>query len=132
MKPVRYLLRSRRGNALVLAILTTMLLFIIGMAFLSTTMTERATTVTVEQDAILDHGIEQVIDQINEALAGDLFHNGLLGRSAAYDYPDDSDPWLASLEPEFYDGTAPGAIYPSHYYWPHITDLWGRFLWKGI
>ena len=119
--------RVRRGNALVLAILTTMLLFIIGMAFLSSTMTERATTVTVEQDAILDHGIEQVIDRINEVLVLDVTNstNPLNNEARNYDYPDAKNSWLASLEPEFDDGTISGS--PPHYYWRHITDLWGRF-----
>jgi hypothetical protein len=128
MKPIK-ILRSRRGNALVLAILATMLLFIIGMAFLSSTMTERATTVTVEQDAVLDNGIDMVIDRINQVLVDDVNNRTqenrvLSGETRNYDYPDGSHPWLASLEPEYDDGTTSGV---AHYYWRHITDLWGTF-----
>ncbi len=126
MKPIKHILhkiiRSRRGNALILAILTTMLLFIVGMVFLSSTIMEKSTIVNLDQDEILDNGVQQVIDKIDAVLAADMISSGLLN-TRPYDYPGPSDPWLASSEPEIYydaDGTM-------WYSWPHITDLWGDF-----
>jgi len=126
--------KNPSGNALLLAIVVTMLLFILGMAFLSSMMTEKTTARQAEYEAVLDHGVEKVIARINDVLVQDLFGNdGILlngdKSDEPYDYPGAADPWLASLEPEFMDtGTnSLGQQYPFHYYWPHITDLWNKW-----
>ncbi|MBN1845321.1 MAG: hypothetical protein JW810_06525, partial [Sedimentisphaerales bacterium] len=121
----------RRGNVLVLAILMTMLLFILGIAFLSTTMIEKSTVASLGNEEYLDSGVQIVVERINEVLVDDLFQGTnydaavLNNPERLYDYPDDNNFWLASLEPEFDDGSFTG--YPPHYFWRHITDLWRRF-----
>ena len=127
LKAIYGKLRSRRGNALIMAILATMLLFIIGMAFLSTTIMEKATVVNLDQQDILDNGIQQVIDQINTVLAQDMSSRGLLNKEP-YDYPGEADPWLASSEPEIYTDASGN----TWHYWPHITDLRNIFIHQSV
>ncbi|MCP4709932.1 MAG: helix-hairpin-helix domain-containing protein [Planctomycetes bacterium] len=113
----------RRGSALVMAILITMLLFLIGLGFISKMLTDKASVARIDDQAILDNAVDSVVDDIQQVLTGDLFRGGsFLDGNAAYDYPDSRNRWLASLEPEYYnDGIT------EYYYWPHITDLWNNF-----
>lgn len=116
------------GSALVLAIVTTMLLFIIGLSFFVTTKTEKATVASVESSGILDDAVDAVVNQINTVLVEDLFDpngfSGLLDGTKGneyWDYPGTDDPWLASLSPEYKGQTASG---DELYAWRHITDLY--------
>lgn len=126
-----------KGNALLLAIVTTLLLFIIGMAFMLTSRTDVQTVTAVADRDGLDNAVQAVVNRINTVLVEDLFGTGgtaqLLdgtGANENWDYPytntivadigKNDDPWLASLEPETI--TISGTPY---YYWRHITDLWG-------
>ena len=128
--------KRRRGTALLLAIAVTMLLFIIGFAFLSNTQSNRQTVQGLDRAATIDDGIDAVIAQINKVLVEDLvspggdgiygtIDDGLLDGSADneyYDYPGPDDPWLASLEPE-YSNSTPGFEF---YYWRHLSDIYGN------
>ena len=126
--------RRQRGNALLLGIIATMLLFIMGMAFLSTTMTEKVTVTNVQQRDTLDQGLDAVLQQINTTLTEDLFdENGrLLGGDGTddsaeyYDYPGPDDPWLASTEPEALESSTPNTGSDDTYYWRHLSDLYGN------
>ncbi|MFC1782248.1 hypothetical protein ACFL02_01515 [Planctomycetota bacterium] len=133
-------LLRRRGSALIMAILVTMLLFIVGMAFLSEMITDKASVARIDEDAILDNAVDTVVQKINSVLVGDLFGpGGFLTGSAAYDYPGGVNYWLASLEPEcigdvsgdgaitIFDDVDGDGVFPD-YYWPHITDLWGKWI----
>jgi len=55
-----------------LGIIATMLLFIMGMAFLSTTMTEKVTVSNVQQRDSLDQAVDAVVQQIDTVLRNDL------------------------------------------------------------
>ena len=118
----------KRGSALILAILVTMLLFLIGMGFISMMITDKASVARIDDQAILDNAVDKVVNDIQTTLRNDLFEDinnptTFLTGAAAYDYPDKNNIWLASLEPELYDDT----LGTAYYYWPHITDLWGYF-----
>ena len=128
----------RRGSALVMAILITMLLFLIGMGFISMMLTDKASVARIDDQAILDNAVDAVVDDIKQVLADDLFQGGrFLYGNAAYDYPDGNNRWLASLEPELVGDTNGDGFYNNaddvdgdgqlDYYWPQITDLWGKF-----
>jgi len=125
----------RRGSALLLALVLTIALFIMGLAFVSTTQIEKDTVKHVDELQTLDTAVDTVIGRINNVLVDDLIYNdpalgdemldgqgdsqGNTEKNEYYDYPGPDDPWLASLEPEFYDdGT------DQFYYWRHITDLY--------
>ncbi len=115
----------RRGSALIMAIVITMLLFIIGIVFVLTSQKGRAIVTGSEFRQSLDAGTDAVIERINTVLIEDLFgsDNNLLNKDASdeyWDYPGSDDPWLASLEPEILsDGTN------SYYGWRHISDIYG-------
>lgn len=117
----------RRGSALVMAIVTTMLLFIIGIAFMIRGQMQRTTLSSYDDQDTLGIAVDVVVDEINDTLVADLLGgNGVLldadDGDEYWDYPGADDRWLASLEPvelEYGNGW--------WYGWPHITDLWGQF-----
>ncbi len=114
----------RRGSALILAIVITMILFILGIAFVSTSRSQKETVKSMDTSDELSTAVDTVVDQIDTVLVNDLFgKHGFLSDRAAYDYPDANNKWLASLEPRTYEDNNTGVIY----YWPHITDLWNKF-----
>ena len=134
--------RGRGGSALVLAIVMTMMLFIIGLAFMLSGRTEKLVVSNAGTRESLDGAIEAVIEQINMVLVEDLFgldsfgnldlnmldgggdaSGGVAGQEQDeyYDYPGPDDPWLASLEPELFNVAGIGL-----YAWRHITDLYGN------
>ena len=127
-------IQRRSGSALVMAIVTTMLLFVVGMAFLVSSRTDRQVVSGVEDHGAVNDGIDAVVQQINKVLVEDLFGNdgAMLNNDAGdeyYDYPHtntvapppgaDDDRWLASLEPAY-------NAYTGLYYWRHVTDLYGN------
>ena len=64
--------RGGRGSALLLAIVMTMLLFVIGMAFMISGRTEKETVAVARESDALDTGVQAVISQINTVLTQDL------------------------------------------------------------
>ena len=136
---------KRRGSTLVLALVLTMVLFIMGIAFISTTSIQREMVVNVGQEQFVNDGVDEVVAKIKLELKKDLFeseidddpfndgdYSGFLQGVASYDYPDEKNRWLASLLPE--SGTADTTNTPDYvsddvdvYYFPHISDLWGKF-----
>ncbi len=122
-----------RGSALVMAIVITMLLFIIGIVFVITTQKERTIVTGSEFRQSLDAGVDAVVEQIHTVLINDLFGtdgnmlNGDAGSDEYWDYPGPDDPWLASLEPESYnDNGTSGNTADDWVVWRHITDLYGN------
>jgi len=115
--------KSQRGSILLLAIVTTTILFILGLAFVAVSRTEKKTIASTDNIHTLDEAVETVVAKISDVLREDLFDDGKLLQGAAYDYPDENNKWLASLEPEYY-GKVQGI---ERYYWPHITDLYEDF-----
>lgn len=116
----------RRGSALIMAIVITMLLFIIGIVFVLTSQKGRAIVTGSEFRQSLDAGTDAVVEQINTVLIEDLFgsDNNLLNKDASdeyWDYPGSDDPWLASLEPEVINLS--GIAFCG---WRHISDIYGN------
>jgi len=111
-----------------MALVITVILFIMGLMFVSTTQTEKSSVSGLEEQNTLKTGLDTVIDQINTVLVDDLFGGvggtgNMLDGSAGneyWDYPGPDDPWLASLEPEYVD--LGGGV--GFFYWRHITDLY--------
>jgi len=123
--------RNRRGNTLLLAILMTLLLFIIGITFLSTAITDKTSSLTTGYQMELDNGVDVVVDKIGDVLVQDLFGSGLnknlldgTSGNEPYDYPGPPDRWLASSEPEIFPDLVAGGVY---YGWRQYSDLWGTF-----
>jgi len=122
--------RPRRGSALLLALVLTVILFILGITFVSTTRTDKMASSNAGIDNALDDGVDAVVKQINTVLVQDLFGNGatpvnMLDGTAGneyWDYPGPDDPWLAPLEPMFLFNNGTEDIYG----WRHITDLYGN------
>ena len=104
------------GSALILAVVLTSLLAIIGVLFLMASRVNKIATSAISQTRELDLAVDTVVAQIAEQLALDVPRvdaNGVL--QDYYDYPDDKNAWLASLEPFESDK------------WLHVTDLYDLF-----
>ena len=103
--------RAQKGSALILAMVTTMLLFIIGITFLVNVRQEQDSVSNVTDSAGLDNAVDAVVNEISLVLAEDIYGADDLplnddGSDEAYDYPGGDDLWLASLEPRwFYDSS---------------------------
>jgi len=135
-RTIRQRSKGRRGSALLMALVITVILFIMGLMFVSTTQTEKSAVSGLEEQNTLETGLDAVIDQINTVLVDDLFGVGGIGmldgpgdsynpivlgdEDEYWDYPGPDDPWLASLEPEYVD--LGGGV--GFFYWRHITDLY--------
>ena len=102
--------RFRRGSAIILAIVLTTLLAIIGVLFLFSSRVDSIATSAVGGNEDLKLAVDTVVAQISEVLT----HNvpGVDPNGTYYDYPDNFNPWLASLEPNYLG------------VWPHVTDLY--------
>jgi len=117
-----------------LALVLTVVLFMMGLAFVSNTQTDKVIASGTEDRVSLEQGVDAVVEQINTVLVSDLFGGdgnllngkgdsdpgGLAEADEYYDYPGKDDPWLASLEPYEYGGPGTGV-----YFWRQITDLYG-------
>ena len=99
MKTENRLFRKRRGSALILVVVVTVLLAVVGVMFLMVSRASEMETGAVIQSKDLDSAVDTVVAKINDVLVGDLFD------TATGDFvsnPHDAttdDPWLASLEP---------------------------------
>ena len=111
----------RHGNVLVLVIVTTMMLFIIGIAFISRNRAERLTVANADTAVLLDAGVAVVVGQINKVLVEDLLGansaGGMLDGTAGneyWDYPGATDPWFRGItlrtSPAKANAGSPGAI----------------------
>ena len=105
---------KRRGAALILVIVVTVLLAAIGMMFLMTSRLSEMETAAVANSRDLEAGVQTVVGKINDLLMAD------------YDDPIDYNlDWLCSLEPVLNDNGTPANLTDDFYEWPRITDLWG-------
>ncbi len=128
-------IKNKRGSTLVLALVLTMVLFIMGIAFISTTSIQRDMVENASDGQYVNDGVDVVVSKIKEVLKKDLFedkagYTGFLQGVASYDYPDENNKWLASLTPEeTSDDWDNNNSSDTFYCWPRITDLWERFDW---
>jgi DNA uptake protein ComE-like DNA-binding protein len=104
--------RSQRGSAIILAIVLTTLLAIIGVLFLISSRVDSIATSSIADNKDLTFAVDSVIAQISRDLTADIIMSGDPNYYA--DYPDTSNFWLASLEPNDVN------------MWPHITDLYNQ------
>jgi len=106
------------GSTILMAVVLTMILFIVGFAFMVETQTSLDAAATDKTTDALDRGLIAVTKQIQSVLAEDIdqYFQGEL-----HDYPGVDDRWLASLEPVIWGRDGQGE---NIYSWPHITDLW--------
>ena len=111
---MRYKIRDARyenGSALILAVVLTSLLAIVGVLFVMTARVDKIATSAISEHRELDLAIDAVIARIAQELVLDVPDPCRLNEEY-YDYPDDRNAWLASLEPYESDR------------WLHISDLY--------
>ena len=124
---MKFKLTNKRGSALILALVLTMVLFIMGIAFVSTSSIEYEMAENVNDSQYLSDAADYTVEHVKKVLTEDLFEkpedsSTFLKGAASYDYPDKNNKWLASTTPEV--GYDDAGVY---YYWPQVTDLWETF-----
>jgi len=119
-KSTRYEMRDTRyenGSALILVVVLTSLLAIVGVMFVMVARVDRIATSAISENKTLDSAVEMVIARISQELVLDVPRLG----QEYYDYPDEENAWLASLEP--YD--AEPNLLVDDYRWRQISDVTG-------
>ncbi|MHC4799710.1 MAG: hypothetical protein ACYTF1_24005, partial [Planctomycetota bacterium] len=101
------------GSALILAVVLTSLLAIVGVMFVMVARVDRISTSAISENRELDSAVEAVVAKISQGLVMDV--PGMPEGQEYYDYPDNENAWLASLEPHK-DGV---------YKWRQISDVTG-------
>ncbi len=138
---------SRRGSALILVIVVTVLLAVIGVMFVMVTRLEGVFSASIIQDRRLDEAVRQTTARIEQILMEDLFGSDdpnampADGRGLSnepWDAPGPDDPWLADLEPVWRGSEGTPNPADDLYRWNHITNLaglsgyqWNRNLRNG-
>jgi hypothetical protein len=117
--------REKKGSALILVVIVTVLLSVVGMLFVMTMRMREMTTANVTDDRDLDTAVGAVTEKIGTVLLQDLFGTDLTASiisNEPYDSTTNSDSWLASLEPSIgIDGFGQPV-----FYWSQITDLFSN------
>jgi hypothetical protein len=103
-----------RGSALILTVVLTSLLAIVGVLFVMAARIDKMATTAATESRELTCAIDTVLTQIDQALAEDVPR--VVKGQEYHDYPDESDPWLADLEPYESGGK---------HYWRQISNLGG-------
>jgi len=104
------------GSALILAVVLTSLLAIVGVMFVMVARVDRISTSAISDSRELDSAVEAVVAKISQELVLDV--TGMPKGHEYYDYPDNENAWLASLEP-YKDGT--------NYKWQQISDIYNNW-----
>jgi hypothetical protein len=121
-----------RGSALILVVVVTVLLAMVGIMFLMVSRVGDMMGTGSQQEYQLDQAVGTVTTRIERILMQDLFGNGLDkgiidgkgGVNESYDAPGTADPWLASLEPVFFnDNGTPDDPTDDLYQWPYISNI---------
>ncbi len=120
-----YKLARRKGSALILTMILTMLLAVIGVTFLMVSRVDEAVTSNISEEKQLKSAVDNVIGLISRELVLDT--PGVAGQEY-YDYPGDKDQWLASIEPYTTDSHAD----ETNTYWSQISDVTGYLRREGI
>lgn len=138
---------ARRGSALILVIVVTVLLAVIGVMFVMVTRLDGVLSASIIQDRRLDEAVRQTTARIEQILMEDLFGSDdpnampADGRGLSnepWDAPGPDDPWLADLEPVWRGSEGTPNPADDLYRWNHITNLaglsgyqWNRNLRNG-
>ena len=113
--------RYESGSALILAVVLTSLLAIIGVLFLMASRVNKIAASSISQTRELDLAVDAVVAQIAEELAVDVPRvDANVVLQEYYDYPDEENQWLASLELYEYP---PGS---GTYRWWHLSDVYAN------
>jgi len=106
------------GSALILTVVLTSLLAIVGVLFLMLSRVNKIATSSISENKELNFAVDTVVAKISQELALDVPRTDPNGQRLQeyYDYPDQFNPWLASLEPYRSD---------NNYYWRQISDVTG-------
>ncbi len=127
---------TRRANAMVMAVAMSVLLAIIGSAFVMMARLDRQAVLNVADDQLHDTAVHTVLNRIQKVLADDvvggdgsvkLLDNGYkegedgneLTSREPYDFPGKKDPWLANIEP--YHVSLPSNEY--EYRWLQSSEI---------
>jgi len=90
----------RRGSALIMVVVLTVLLAVIGVLFVMASRIDEMATSSVVYGHELDHAVDSVVELISQRLTDDL--TGAAGERA-FDYPgineQTGDNWLSTVEP---------------------------------
>lgn len=121
----------RRGSALILVVVVTVLLAMVGIMFLMVSRVGDMMGAGTEQEYQLDQAVQAVTARIERLLMEDLFGKNLTsgivdkkgGSNEPYDAPDTADPWLASLEPVLEDPGDPADPTDDLFRWPYISNI---------
>jgi len=105
--------RAQAGSALILAVVLTTLLAIVGVLFVMVARVNKIAASATLESRELDAAVDTVIAEISEELVLDV--PGVAGQEY-YDYPDQYNNWLGSLEP---------SRLGNNYYWRQISDVTG-------
>ncbi len=121
---------SRRGSALIMVVVLTVLFAVIGVLFVMASRIDEMATSSVVYDHELDHAVDSVVELISQRLTDDL----ILGESggASYDYPSNNeargDRWLATTEPKFWGPNLNPQAYTDNddvFRWSRVSDITG-------
>jgi hypothetical protein len=114
---------GRKGSALIMTMVLTVLLAIIAVMFVAVARMDRAATSNIADNKMLESAAKSITEIISTDLINDtpgVTHD----RDKYYDYPDPCNTWLASLEP-FDSGSGV-------YKWRQISDVNGYLKRKGF
>jgi len=100
------------GSALILTVVLTSLLAMVGVVFLMIARVDKIATSAILENRDLNAAVDTVVAQISEELVLDT--PGVAAQEEYYDYPDEHNRWLASLEPY---------KFASNYYWQQVSQL---------
>ena len=121
---------EKKGSALIMTIVLTVLLAIVGTLFVLMARTEKVATSARSENEELKLAAESIVGTISQKLTDDVPQNYESNRY--YDYPgrwdtagnphwlDSNDCWLANLEPE-------KDVTSGVYQWRHISDIYNTF-----
>ncbi len=107
--------RYETGSALILVVVLTSLLAIIGVMFVMVARVNKMATSGISENKELNFAVETVVALVSQELVLDV--PGMPKGQEYYDYPDEKNEWLASLEPYQSGG---------NYYWRRISDIYNR------
>jgi hypothetical protein len=100
------------GSALILTVVLTSLLAMVGVAFLMIARVDKIAASATLDNRDLNAAVDTVVAQISEELVADT--PGVAAQEEYYDYPDEHNRWLASLEPYKFG---------NDYYWRQVSEL---------
>jgi hypothetical protein len=107
------------GSALILAVVLTSLLAIVGVLFIMASRVDKIATSAISENRELNLAVEAVIAKIEQQLVLDVPGDPCRLDEEYYDYPDEENAWLASLEPFQYG--------PGDYWWWYVSDVYDSF-----